>query len=94
MFEKLLQRLRLPRIVEFFSGVILATILVARYQTAPGNGRALLEYLIPWKPLWFAATIFLFLLAARLIAGKPKHYSNFFLRLLVKMLGNPKKKSA
>ena len=92
MFERLLQRLSLPRIVEFLLGVILATVLVARYQTGPGNGRALLEFLIPWKPLWLAATIFLFLLAARLIAGRPKNYSNFFLQLFVKMFGTPKKK--
>jgi len=92
MPEKLLTRLNLPRIVEFFSGAILATILVARYQTAPGNAKSLLEYVIPWKPLWLAATILLFLVAARLIAGRPKNYSNFFLQLLVKMFGTPKKK--
>jgi hypothetical protein len=92
MFEKSLKRLSLSRIVEFFLGVILATILVARYQDAPGNARYLLEYVIPWKPLFFLATIFLFLLAARLIAGKPKDYSNFFFQLMVKIFGNPKKK--
>jgi hypothetical protein len=92
MFERLLQRLRLRRIVEFFLGVILATVLVARYQTAPGNGRSLLEHLIPWKPLWIVATIFLFLVAARLIAGKRKDYSNFFFQLMVKMFGSTNKK--
>ena len=92
MFEKLLKRLSLPRIVEFFLGVILATILVAQYQDTPGNARYLLEYLIPWKPLFLVATIFLFLLAARLIAGKPKNYSNLFFQLMVKVFSHPKKK--
>ena len=92
MFLKLSKRLSLPRIVEFILGVILAAILVARYQDAPGNARYLLEYLIPRKPLFLLATIFLFLLAARLIAAKPKDYSNFFFQLMVKIFGNPKKK--
>lgn len=92
MFEKLLKRLSLPRIVEFFLGVILATTLVAQYQDAPGNAKYLLQYLVPWKPLFLLATIFLFLLAARLIAGNPKNYSNFFFHLMVKVFGNPKKK--
>ena len=90
--RKALHRVALLRIIEFTLGVVLATLLVSRYQDAPGNGKYLLEYLIPWKPLFVAATIFLFAVAARLIAGKPKDYSKSFFRLMVKMFGLPQKK--
>ncbi|HET9824910.1 MAG TPA: hypothetical protein VFP87_06220 [Chitinophagaceae bacterium] len=92
MFEGLLKRLNLPRIAEFLSGVVLATILVTRYYDKTGKGKYLLEYLLSWNPLFIFVTIFLFLLAARLIAGKPKDYLNFFLRIMVKIFGKLGKK--
>ena len=56
-----------------------------------GMRRYLLEYVVHLEIVCsLLATIFLFLLAARLIAGKPKDYSNFFFQLMVKIFDNPK----
>ena len=76
---------RIPRYIEFILGVLLVVLLIARYSTgAETQNKYVLEYILPYRPLFILVTIFLFIAAARLIAGPPKDYSGFFSSLLLK----------
>lgn len=91
----MISKLRLPRYIEFILGVLLVIVLISRYSTSPETqNKYVLEYVLPYKPLFILVTIFLYLAAARLIAGSPKDYTRFFYILLMKLLSNHNKESA
>ena len=92
MINRMVSKLRLPRYIEFIVGVLLVIVLISRYATSPETqNKYVLEYILPYKPLFILVTIFLFLVAARLIAGTPKDYTRFFYNLLMKLRNNPNK---
>lgn len=94
MINRMITKLNLPRFIEFMTGVLLMIVLIARYSNSPQTqNKYVLEYIIPYRPLFIAVTIFLFFVAARLIAGKPKDYTRFFYNLLMRMPGRGHKGS-
>jgi hypothetical protein len=87
MINRIFTKLHLPRFVEIFLGVLLVIVLITRYSADPQlQNKYVLEYIIAYQPLFILVTIFLFLVAARLLAGKPKDYSNTFYHLLKKII--------
>ncbi len=87
MINKMISKLRLPRFVEFISGVFLIILTALRYSSPQAQNKPVLAYLIHIQSLLFLVTIFIILVAARLIAGKPKDYTPFFRRQLQKYNG-------
>lgn len=89
MINRMISKLRLPRFIEFTLGVLLVIVLISRYSSSPETqNKYVLEYILPYKPLFILVTIFLFLVAARLIAGPPKDYTKFFYNLLMRLRSN------
>lgn len=82
-------KLRMPRYIEFILGVFLVIVLVSRYSASPKMpSKFLLEHVLTNRPLFVMANIFLYLVAARLIAGPPKDYTRYFYSLLLKLRGS------
>ena len=77
--------------VELILGVALTIFLLGSYTDPQTPRKFFVEYLTSDRLLQFLITIGIILLASRLIAGKPKDYSRFFYKLLVKIWGDPKK---
>jgi hypothetical protein len=95
MINRMILKLHLPRYIEFILGVLLIIVLISRYSTSPETqNKYVLEYILPYKPLFIIAAIFLFAVAARLIAGPPKDYTRFFYNLLIKLRRHHSKESA
>ena len=84
MINKMVSKLCLPRFIEFILGVFLVILVVLRYSSPQVQNKFVLSYLVPNPYLFVLVTIFLILVAARLLAGKPNHYAPFFRKLLQK----------
>ncbi|MGG9961235.1 hypothetical protein [Ferruginibacter sp. SUN106] len=82
----------LKRIIEIIAGIALAICLIASYSSSTEPGRLLIWYIIPPRFLQIIVWIALFLLASRLVWGKPKDQSKYFYDLFVKLFGDPKKR--
>ncbi len=81
----------LKRILQITLGLAIGLSLFAMYSDETHDSRLVIWYLLTPKVLKIITWLALFFVAARLIFGKPKDYSNFFYNLLVKLFGDPKK---
>jgi len=81
----------LKRIIEIILGLLIGFSLFISYSNVTHESRLAIWYLLTPKVLQIMAWVGLFLLAARLIYGRPKDYSKFFYNILSKFFGDPNK---
>ena len=79
------------RKLELIIGILIAVFLICRYNNQ-GGSQYLIDYIIPYQPFKVIAVVSLIIVAARLIAGKPKDYSKLFYDFSVRMFGDPTKR--
>lgn len=76
----------LKRIFQIILGLAIGLSLFAMYSDDTHESRLVIWYLLTPKVLKIIAWIALFFIAGRLIYGKPKDYSKFFMTYLLSYL--------
>ena len=79
----------MKRIFEVVLGLVITVVIFWGYGDGIHPVKHFVEYVTTNVVLQVVLTIALIILASRLIAGKPKDYSKFFYKLLVKLFGLP-----
>ena len=82
----------MKRIFEIILGIVLVLLVQGGYGDGVHPVKHLVDYVTSNAVLQIILTIAVLILAAKLIAGKPKDYSRFFYNLLVKFFGLPGKR--
>lgn len=83
----------IKRIAEILLGIVIVFLILGKYGDGIHSPKYLVAYITGNVALQISIYILLIILAFRFIGGKPKDYSKFFYNLLVRLFGDPQKKT-
>ncbi len=81
------------RVFEFLLGIVIVFLILGKYGDETHPTKPLVAYITGNAVIEISIYILLIILAFKFIGGRSKDYSKFFYNLLVKLFGDPYKKT-